>query len=81
MFANRQGIYSGKLYNLVYGPVADDTIYQVFGLYEAGILTKEETLKRLRVRKLYNQMTFCTEEALAFLKFIGQLDTDKEGQL
>ena len=80
VFANRQGIYNGKRYGLVYGPVADDTIYRVFGLYEAGLLTKEETLKRLKIRKLYDQVAFCTEKALSYLKFIGQLDIDKEEQ-
>lgn len=80
VFANRQGIYNGKQYDVVYGAVADDTIYRVFGLYEAGLLTKEETLKRLKIRKLYDQVTFCTEKALSHLRFIGQLDIDKEGQ-
>jgi len=49
-------------------------------LYEAGLLTKEETLKRLKVRKLYDQVTFCTEKALSQLKFIGQLDINKAEQ-
>ena len=80
VFANRQGIYSGKKYDIVYGAVADDTIYRVFGLYEAGLLTKEETLKRLKVPKLYDQVTFCSEKALSQLKFIGQLEINEEGQ-
>jgi len=80
VFANRQGIYNGRQYDVVYGSVADDTIYRVFGLYEAGLLTKEETLKRLKIRKLYDQITFSTEKALSYLRFIGQLDIDKEGQ-
>ena len=29
VFANRQGIYNGKQYDVVYG-AADDTIYRVF---------------------------------------------------
>lgn len=78
VFSNRQGIYSGKQYDIVQGAVADDTIYRVFGLYEAGLLTKAETLKRLKVRKLYDQVTFCTERALSSLKFIGELDIDEE---
>lgn len=80
VFANRQGIYEGKQYDIVYGAVADDTIYRVFGLYEAGLLTREETLKRLKISKLYDQVTFCTEKALSHLQFIGQLDINREGQ-
>jgi len=78
VFANRQGIYNGKQYDVVYGAVADDTIYRVFGLYEANLLTKEETLKRLKIRKLYDQVTFCTEKALLQLRFTGQLDSKEE---
>lgn len=78
VFANRQGIYDAKQYDIVIGAVADDAIYRVFGLYEAGLLSREETLKRLKIRKLYNQATFCTEKALAQLKYIGHLDIDKE---
>ena len=80
VFANRQGIYKGKQYDIVYGAVADDTIYRIFGLYEAGLLTREETLKRLKISKLYDQVTFCTEKALSHLRFIGQLDINREGQ-
>ncbi len=78
VFANRQGIYDGKQYDVVIGAVADDTIYRVFGLYEAGLLTREETLKRLKIRKLYDQVTFCTDKALSHLRYIGQLDINKE---
>ncbi|MDD4593194.1 MAG: DUF3990 domain-containing protein [Parabacteroides sp.] len=78
IFANRQGIYKGKQYDVVLGAVADDTIYRVFGLYEAELLTREETLKRLKIRKLYNQVTFCTEKALSNLQYIGQLDIENE---
>jgi len=79
VFANRQGIYYGKQYDVILGAVADDTIYRVFGLYEAGLLTREETIMRLKVRKLYDQMTFCTDKSLSSLRYIGKLDLEKEG--
>lgn len=72
VFANRNGSYSGVHYDIVFGPVANDTIYRTFVAYEAGILTREETIARLKVKKLYNQMTFATEEVLKELKFIGE---------
>ncbi|MDD2433476.1 MAG: DUF3990 domain-containing protein [Clostridia bacterium] len=78
VFANRQGIYNGKQYDIVTGPVADDAIYRVFSLYEAELLTREETLKRLKIRKLFNQVTFCTDRALEELVYIGQLDLKEE---
>lgn len=48
--------------------------------YEEGILTKEETLARLKVKKLYDQMTFATETALAQLRYIGQLAMEEESK-
>lgn len=78
VFANRQGIYKGRHYDVVYGAVADDTIYRVFGLFEAGLLTREETLERLKIHKLYDQVTFCSDRSLSYLKYVGQLDFDSE---
>ena len=78
VFANRQDVYNGKQYDIVIGAVADDTIYRVFGLYEPGLLTREETLKRLKIPMLFDQVTFCTDKALEQLKYLGQLDLDKE---
>lgn len=75
VFGNRNGSYIGEHYDIVFGPVANDTIYRTFVAYEEGILTKEETIARLKVKELYNQMTFTTEPALEELKYIGQLDT------
>jgi hypothetical protein len=41
-------------------------------------LDREETLKRFTVKELYDQLTFCTEKALTYLHYIGQLNTDIE---
>lgn len=68
---NRTGAYSGKSYDVVIGPVANDAVYNVIDLYIDGIFSKDEAIKRLKVRDLYDQWTFCTEKSLAFLKFIG----------
>ena len=37
----------------------------------AGVLTKEQTLEALKIKKLYNQLVLTSEEALSYLKFIG----------
>lgn len=78
VYANRSASYTGESYDIVFGPVANDTIYRTFVAYEEGILTKEETIARLKVRKLFNQMIFGTEAALKELTYIGQYN-DKEG--
>ena len=66
----RLNIYHGNKWDIVYGPVANDVIYQSFNLYESGLITRTELLNRLKVRKLFNQMAFCSERAIAYLKFV-----------
>ncbi|MDR3288738.1 MAG: DUF3990 domain-containing protein [Peptococcaceae bacterium] len=74
---NRNGTYQGAAYELIYGAVANDDIFATFTLYAGGELTKEETLNRLKVKKLYNQLVFGSERALFYLNFAGTL-TGKE---
>jgi hypothetical protein len=74
VFENRNGTYAGKIHDIIFGAVANDTIYRTFVAYEAGIITKEETIERLKVKKLYNQMTFATERALSRLKYTGHFE-------
>ena len=78
VFVNRNGSYNGELYDIVFGPVANDTIYRTFIAYEEGILTKDETIARLKVKKLFDQMTFTTELALKELKYSGQFDAGRD---
>ncbi len=66
---NRTNSYNGQIYDLVIGPVANDTVYNVIDLYIDGTYDKEEAIKRLKVRELYDQWTFCTEKSMSFLKF------------
>lgn len=70
---NRSGNYVGENYDVIYGPVADDDVYTTFTLYQAGALTKEQTLDMLKIKKLYNQMVFASEKSLAFLHFVGTI--------
>ncbi|PPV17762.1 hypothetical protein AWN73_07095 [Clostridium butyricum] len=72
VYENRNGKYSEDIFDIVYGPVADDTIDRTFITYEAGLYTKEETLKKLKVKKLYNQMTFLTEKALKYIRYVDK---------
>ena len=61
---NRSGIYKGARYDFVFGPVANDDVYTTFTLYTAGILTRDQTLAALKVKKLYNQLVITSEQAL-----------------
>jgi hypothetical protein len=70
--ANRNGTYNGKNFDVIYGPVANDTVFKTFIAFQNGILSEKETLKRLKIRKLYNQLIFTSEEALKCLQFFGE---------
>jgi hypothetical protein len=72
--ANRNGTYQGTMFELIYGAVANDDVFVTFTLYAGGELSKEETIRRLKVKKLYNQLVFGSERALSYLRFIGTLD-------
>jgi hypothetical protein len=70
--ANRQGIYQGEQYDLIYGAVANDDVYRTITLYMTGVLSKLQTLEALKIRKLFNQLVFATDKALEYLKFEGR---------
>lgn len=73
---NRSGTYKGKQYDLIFGPVANDDVYTTFTLYTSGILTKEQAIEALKIKKLYNQLVFATEKALQYIEFKGVLETE-----
>ena len=56
-------------FDIVFGPVANDTLYQTLVLFETGILTKPETISRLKVHRLFDQYSFNTSSSLACLCF------------
>ena len=70
---NREGVYDGPSYDLIYGPVANDDVYTTFALYSSGVLSKEQTLDALKIKKLFNQLVFASEKALSYIRFTGTL--------
>lgn len=77
---NRSGNYTGKTYDFIFGPVANDDVYTTFTLYTAGVLTKEQTLSALKIKKLYNQLVLTSEKALSYLKFIGTVARENDDE-
>jgi hypothetical protein len=56
-------------YDIIIGAVANDTLYSTLVLFEAGILSKAETIIRLKAHKLFGQISFHNEKALNELVF------------
>ncbi len=57
-------------YDLVFGPVANDTVFTVVNLYESGILDAATAVTRLKVYKTYDQLSFNTVKVIKALRFV-----------
>ena len=58
-------------FDLVYGPIANDTIFDTLGIISSGFLTSEQAAKLLMIGPEYTQLAIKTEKAAAKLKWLG----------
>lgn len=54
-------------YDLVYGPVANDSVFDQLRRFTQGRITAEELAEELKYNKLNNQYFFGTEKAVSLL--------------
>lgn len=66
---NRNGVYKGDNYGIIIGPVANDDVYTTLQLYLGGFLTREQALQTLKIKILYDQYVFATQETMDMLHF------------
>ncbi len=66
---NRRGEGTSDDYDIVIGPVANDSTLPVIDDYMAGVYTKEEAAKRLLPQNLTDQYAFKSITALAIIQF------------
>ena len=66
---NRKGMPLLNSFDLVIGPVANDSTLPVIDDYIDGRYTKKEAVERLLPQKLTDQYAFLTEKALSALEF------------
>ena len=69
--ANRKEQPVSVKYDLIIGPVANDSTLPVIDDYADGRYTKAEAIKRLLPQKLTDQYAFLTTQALSLLTFRG----------
>ncbi len=67
--ANRNEEYYNEKYDVVIGPVADDSVIRLIRMYMNGIYDKEEVIKRFKTEILDNQILIASEKASKFLVF------------
>ncbi len=69
IFNNRRGNDTIDA-DVVTGPIANDTIFETYGIISSGFLKNEEALELLSVGPEYTQTVIKTEKALNNLKWI-----------
>jgi len=70
IYSNRHmkaDVFAG--YDVIIGPVANDTIYDVLGLTTSGFLDPEESLRLLMIGPEYTQVAIKTEKAVSGLEW------------
>ncbi|MBQ1770651.1 MAG: DUF3990 domain-containing protein [Clostridia bacterium] len=72
IFSNRSGKQDSLIhYDVVAGPIANDTIYNLFGITTSGFLTSEQSLRILTVGPEYTQVALKTKRAADALRFLS----------
>lgn len=67
---NRAGEYTETV-DITMGAVADDDVYVAIGLYTGGFSNLADTLKKLKIKELFNQIVFKSELSLKYLTYAG----------
>ena len=72
LYHNRAG-YADSLseYDVIIGPIANDTIFDTWGVITSGLLPQELALELLQLGGEYHQIVLKTEKAVSQLWFIG----------
>ena len=68
---NRKKMPLIENYDLIIGPVANDSTLPVINDYMDGKYTKEEAINHLLPQNMKDQFAFATEKTLKYLKFTG----------
>ncbi len=72
IFHNRSGHKDSlAAYDAIIGPIANDTIYDTWGITTSGLLRTAEALQILSVGPAYTQTVLKTEKAAARLRFVS----------
>jgi hypothetical protein len=57
--------------DVIQGPIANDTIYDTFGIITSGFLTPQQAMRLLMIGPSYEQTVIKTEKAASQLRFIA----------
>jgi hypothetical protein len=69
IFNNRRGS-DVKQADVIIGPIANDTIFETWGIISSGYLKPQEAMKLLMIGPKYTQVAIKTEKAVGQLKWL-----------
>ena len=77
IFRNRAGLPDryGE-YDVIIGPIANDTIYNTFGVFTSGLLPREQALALLQLGPGYEQIAVKTDKARRQLRWLSARTPD-----
>lgn len=64
---DEKSIHPAHAYDIVIGPVADDAVTASFRLFQKGLISIDELVKRLEYRELSTQYFFHNNDAVKYL--------------
>jgi hypothetical protein len=70
---NRLMTYTGKMYDIIVGPVANDDVLPSILAYITGQFNAEATMIALKTRRLHDQYCFASERALFALRYLREV--------
>lgn len=75
---NRQNNDLLKDYDVIIGPISNDTLFDTFGLLTSGYIKEKKALKVLKNGPKYIQVVIKSEKALNNLRFINYISENDE---
>ena len=66
-------------FDIVVGPVANDNVYQTLRLFETGIYSKKEAMRRLLAERLFDQIVFKTPASLRCIRYVSHATVVEAG--
>ena len=73
IFDNRNWEEDAHDDDIIIGPIANDTLYDVMGITTSGIFTKEQSFQLLNIGPVYQQIVIKTEKASSQLKWLERI--------
>ena len=78
---NRRGGTLWKDYDIIEGGIANDRVFNTIELYDAGLISKDAALERLKYEKPNNQICIIAQQIVDdYLAFVEAIDLRKEAE-